>query len=69
MSVFSTGSHPNRMVIRERPFGRQAVTHNEGLHDPVKLYRDLRVTRQTLYWHVGPDGSLRRDGQRLLDGK
>lgn len=33
------------------------------------LCRELGVTRQTLYRHVGPDGSLRKDGQRLLDRK
>jgi DNA invertase Pin-like site-specific DNA recombinase len=30
------------------------------------LCRELGVTRQTLYRHVGPDGALRRDGKRLL---
>ena len=33
------------------------------------LCRELGVTRQTLYRHVAPDGSLRGDGQRLLDRK
>jgi len=32
------------------------------------LCRELGVTRQTLYRHVGPDGSLRPDGKRLLGG-
>jgi DNA invertase Pin-like site-specific DNA recombinase len=31
-----------------------------------ELCRELGVTRQTLYRHVGPDGSLRVDGQKLL---
>ena len=31
------------------------------------LCRELGICRQTLYRHVGPDGSLRKDGQRLLD--
>jgi len=31
------------------------------------LCQELGVTRQTLYRHVGPDGSLRKDGQKLLD--
>ncbi|MDQ3232467.1 MAG: recombinase family protein [Pseudobdellovibrionaceae bacterium] len=30
------------------------------------LCRELGVTRQTLYRHVGPDGSLRDDGRKLL---
>lgn len=32
-----------------------------------ELCRELGITRQTLYRHVGPDGSLREDGRRLLD--
>lgn len=31
-----------------------------------ELCRELGVTRQTLYRHVGPDGSIRKDGQRLI---
>jgi len=34
-----------------------------------ELCRELGITRQTLYRHVGPDGSVRQDGQKLLDGK
>jgi hypothetical protein len=34
-----------------------------------ELCVELGVTRQTLYRHVAPDGSLRADGQRLLDRK
>ena len=30
------------------------------------LCKELGVARQTLYRHVGPDGSLREDGQKLL---
>jgi hypothetical protein len=33
------------------------------------LCAELGITRQTLYRHVGPDGSLRPDGQKLLGGK
>jgi DNA invertase Pin-like site-specific DNA recombinase len=33
------------------------------------LCRELGVTRQTLYRHVGPDGALRPDGCKLLDGR
>jgi DNA invertase Pin-like site-specific DNA recombinase len=33
------------------------------------LCRELGVTRQTLYRHVGPDGALRADGKRLLERK
>lgn len=33
------------------------------------LCRELGVTRQTLYRHVGPDGAIREDGLKLLKGK
>ncbi len=31
-----------------------------------ELCKELGITRQTLYRHVGPDGALREDGKRLL---
>jgi DNA invertase Pin-like site-specific DNA recombinase len=31
------------------------------------LCRELGVTRQTLYRHVGPDGILRPDGRKILN--
>ena len=31
-----------------------------------ELCAELGITRQTLYRHVGPDGSIRPDGQKLL---
>ncbi len=31
------------------------------------LCRELRVSRQTLYRYVGPDGSLRDDGRKFLE--
>jgi transposase-like protein len=34
-----------------------------------ELCRELGVTRQTLYRSVAPDGSLREDGSKLLEGK
>jgi DNA invertase Pin-like site-specific DNA recombinase len=33
------------------------------------LCQELNITRQTLYRHVAPDGSLRADGKKLLDRK
>ncbi|CAN5271228.1 recombinase family protein [soil metagenome] len=33
------------------------------------LCRELKVSRQTLYRHVGPDGILREDGQKVLKNK
>jgi DNA invertase Pin-like site-specific DNA recombinase len=34
-----------------------------------QLCKELGVSRQTLYRHVAPDGTLRDDGQKLLGGK
>jgi hypothetical protein len=34
-----------------------------------ELCRELGVTRQTLYRHVAPNGTLRQDGHRLLKEK
>ena len=31
-----------------------------------ELCKELGVTRQTLYRHLGPDGVLRQDGQKML---
>jgi DNA invertase Pin-like site-specific DNA recombinase len=33
------------------------------------LCRELGVTRQTVYRHVAPDGSVRPDGRKLLEGR
>jgi len=33
------------------------------------LCKELGITRQTLYRHVAPDGSLREDGHKLLNSK
>jgi DNA invertase Pin-like site-specific DNA recombinase len=40
-----------------------------GIFAALDLCMELGVTRQTLYRHVAPDGSLRADGQRLLERK
>lgn len=34
-----------------------------------ELCLELGITRQTLYRHIGPDGSLRLDGQKILSKK
>ena len=35
----------------------------------AELCKELGVTRQTLYRHVGPKGQLRPDGEKLLASK
>ncbi len=32
----------------------------------AELCEELKITRQTLYRHIGPDGSLRADGKKIL---
>jgi transposase-like protein len=34
-----------------------------------EMCREMGVTRQTLYRHLAPDGSLSADGQKLLKGQ
>lgn len=34
-----------------------------------ELCKELAVTRQTLYLHLGPDGALRQDGQNGYSGR
>ena len=41
--------------------GQQGTVVNE-------LCKELGVTRQTLYRHIGPDGMLRQDGQNCWRG-
>lgn len=37
--------------------------HETNISD---LCKELGITRQTLYRHIAPDGSLRVDGEKLL---
>lgn len=34
-----------------------------------ELCAELAISRQTLYRHVGPDGTIRPDGKKLLQAK
>ena len=42
-----------------------AMSHRQTIVSD--LCKELGVTRQTLYRHLGPDGSLREDGQKVLE--
>lgn len=61
------GGRPYKMTASKLRLARASMA------DPETMVRDLcaelGVTRQTLYRHVSPDGSLRPDGQKLLDRK
>ncbi len=54
-----------KMTAPKLRLAMAAMTHRET--KVGDLCRELGVCRQTLYRHVGPDGSLRKDGQKLLD--
>jgi DNA invertase Pin-like site-specific DNA recombinase len=61
------GGAPYKMTPAKVPLAMAAMGQPET-HIGA-LCRELGVTRQTLYRHVGPDGALRSDGKRLLDWK
>jgi DNA invertase Pin-like site-specific DNA recombinase len=58
------GGAPFKMTAAKLRLAMSAMRHVET--HVGDLCRELGVTPQTLYRHVGPDGSLRRDGQKLL---
>ena len=62
-----TGGAPYKMTAPKLRLAMAAMGQPETkIRD---LCQELGVTRQTLYRHVGPDGALRDDGRKLLEGK
>jgi DNA invertase Pin-like site-specific DNA recombinase len=62
-----TGGPPFKMTAAKVRLAMAAMGHpGTKISD---LCRALGVTRQTLYRHVGPDGALRHDGRKLLQGQ
>ena len=62
-----TGGPPFKMTVAKVRLAMAAMGQpGTKISD---LCRELGVTRQTLYRHVGPDGALRHDGRKLLQGK
>jgi DNA invertase Pin-like site-specific DNA recombinase len=59
------GGAPFKMTAAKLRLAMSAMSHLET--HVGDLCRELGVTRQTLYRHVGPDGSLRRDGRKILN--
>ena len=59
------GGRPYKMTPAKLRLARAAMADPET--KVADLCRELGVTRQTLYRHVGPAGELRSDGQKLLD--
>lgn len=61
------GGPPFKMTAAKVRLAMAAIGKRETVVS--SLCTELGVTRQTLYRHVAPDGSLRPDGERVLAGK
>jgi DNA invertase Pin-like site-specific DNA recombinase len=59
-----SGGAPFKMTAAKLRLAQAAMGKPETKIAP--LCRELGITRQTLYRHVAPDGSLREDGAKLL---
>jgi DNA invertase Pin-like site-specific DNA recombinase len=59
------GGRPYKMTAAKLRLAQAAMGKPET--KVGELCRELGVTRQTLYRHVGPDGGLREDGRKLLE--
>ena len=59
------GGRPYKMTPAKLRLARAAMADPET--NVGGLCRELGVTRQTLYRHVGPAGELREDGRKLLE--
>jgi DNA invertase Pin-like site-specific DNA recombinase len=62
-----TGGAPYKMTAAKLRLAMAAMGQPET--KVGDLCNELGITRQTLYRHVAPDGSLRKDGEKLLAGK
>jgi len=60
-----SGGRPYKMTTTKLRLAMAAMGQPETLVNA--LCAELGITRQTLYRHVAPDGSLRPDGRKLLD--
>lgn len=58
------GGRPYKMTAAKLRLAQAAMGHLETKIGP--LCKELGVTRQTLYRHVCPNGTLRADGEKLL---
>ncbi len=61
------GGAPFKMTAAKLRLAMAAMSDPET--NVGELCQELGITRQTLYRHVAPDGSLREDGQKLLSAK
>jgi DNA invertase Pin-like site-specific DNA recombinase len=59
------GGRPYKMTTAKLRLAQAAMA--DQATNVGDLCRELGVTRQTLYRHVGPTGELREDGRKLLE--
>ena len=59
------GGRPYKMTAAKLRLAQAAMGKPET--KVGELCQELGVTRQTLYRHVGPDGTLREDGRKVLE--
>ena len=62
-----SGGAPYKMTVAKLRLAMAAMGQPET--KVGDLCNELGITRQTLYRHVAPDGSLRDDGKKLLAGR
>jgi DNA invertase Pin-like site-specific DNA recombinase len=61
------GGRPFTMTAAKLRLAMAAMGKPETVIGP--LCQELGISRQTLYRHVAPDGTLRQDGKKLLGGR
>lgn len=61
------GGRKHKMTVAKLRLAQAAMGKPET--NIAELCEELGITRQTLYRHVGPQGDLRRDAQKLLEQK
>ena len=60
------GGAPFKMTAAKVRLAMAAMGQKET--KVADLCSELGITRQTLYRHVAPDGGLRKDGQKVVEG-
>jgi hypothetical protein len=58
------GGAPLKMTTTKLKLAMSAMGKPETMIG--ELCKELGITRQTLYRHIAPDGSLREDGKKIL---
>jgi DNA invertase Pin-like site-specific DNA recombinase len=61
------GGRPYKMTQAKLRLAMASMGKKET--NVAQLCAELGITRQTLYRHVGPDGTLREDGRKLLGSR